>query len=418
MATTSSPAEAQIGQRETARRPELDALRLLVVFGLFFFHSALIFHPTDDYYLKNDRTSEVVTFLTAIAVVWAMPLLFLVAGMGARFSLRHRSAGAFAKERVKRLLVPLVFGTIVLMPIPVWFRLRIDPSYTQSYLSFWADFLRVRFVPGEFPFVVQGAQPQELFETGQLWFLVLLFTFSLLFLPLLLWLRGDAGSRAIDRLGQLAERRGVILLAALPIAIVGAALDLEEGFAAWNRWEYAFFFLYGFIAVTDGRFAAAMRRDAPIAAVVGVLTWFGAFGLYAVADGAGQDPLTAYSPASIGFRAVMAISGWAWLVAIMGYVGRRVPERHGPSAGGRPGLAARLGPWANEATLPLYVVHQPVIVAIGFVVIRWSIPAFGKYLAISLGSLAVACAIYQLLIRAYRPTRFLFGMKPLAKPTG
>jgi hypothetical protein len=35
------------------RRRELDAMRLLVVFGLFLFHSALIFDPNDDHYVNN-----------------------------------------------------------------------------------------------------------------------------------------------------------------------------------------------------------------------------------------------------------------------------------------------------------------------------------------------------------------------------
>jgi glucan biosynthesis protein C len=65
----------------TGRRRELEAMRLLVVFGLFLFHSALIFDPTDDYYVKNPETSSVVTYAAALCVVWAMPLLFLVAGM-------------------------------------------------------------------------------------------------------------------------------------------------------------------------------------------------------------------------------------------------------------------------------------------------------------------------------------------------
>ena len=49
----------------TGRRRELDAMRLLVVFGLFLFHSALIFDPTDDYYIKNPQTNCVVTYAAA-----------------------------------------------------------------------------------------------------------------------------------------------------------------------------------------------------------------------------------------------------------------------------------------------------------------------------------------------------------------
>ncbi|MET7604267.1 hypothetical protein ABZS96_17375 [Streptomyces avermitilis] len=55
----------QVGQALPERRPELDALRMLVVFGLIFFHSALVFATDDDYYVKNSATTSVVGNLAA-----------------------------------------------------------------------------------------------------------------------------------------------------------------------------------------------------------------------------------------------------------------------------------------------------------------------------------------------------------------
>ena len=53
----------------------LDAMRLLVVVGLIFFHAALIFDTRDDYYVKNQHTTDL-SPVAALGVVWAMPLLF------------------------------------------------------------------------------------------------------------------------------------------------------------------------------------------------------------------------------------------------------------------------------------------------------------------------------------------------------
>lgn len=114
------------------------------------------------------------TYAAVLCVVWAMPLLFFVAGIGSWFSLRRRSARRFAHARLLRLGVPLVAGTLLLMPIPQWYRLRAaDPTYAGSYLSFWGDFLHVRLAAWEFPFALEGAGRRPSFETGQLWFLVL-----------------------------------------------------------------------------------------------------------------------------------------------------------------------------------------------------------------------------------------------------
>ncbi|WP_406312336.1 hypothetical protein OHA77_27465 [Streptosporangium sp. NBC_01639] len=84
------------GPPPTVRRPELDAIRTLVVVGLVFFHSALVFDTRDDYYVKNADTTEVTTILAGLGVVWAMPMLFLIAGLGSWYSLRRRGPAGSA----------------------------------------------------------------------------------------------------------------------------------------------------------------------------------------------------------------------------------------------------------------------------------------------------------------------------------
>ena len=93
------------------RRGELDALRALVVVGLVFFHTAVIF-GAGEFPVKAEAENRVVTVLIAFGATWGMPLLFLISGMGARYSLRSRDAGAFARERLRRL------GPRQLRPVP------------------------------------------------------------------------------------------------------------------------------------------------------------------------------------------------------------------------------------------------------------------------------------------------------------
>lgn len=106
MATHAAPTQAP----RPERRPELDAVRMLVVIGLVFFHSALVFAAGDDFYVKNAETTEAIMIIAGFGVVWAVPLLFLISGLGAWHSLRRRGAWGFAGERLLRLGVPLVFA--------------------------------------------------------------------------------------------------------------------------------------------------------------------------------------------------------------------------------------------------------------------------------------------------------------------
>jgi peptidoglycan/LPS O-acetylase OafA/YrhL len=380
------------------RRTELDVLRALVVVGLVFFHAALVFSPDDDFYVKNGDTTDAVTVVAGLGVVWAMPMLFLVAGLGARHSVRRRGPGGFARERLLRLGVPLVFATVVLCPLPQWLRQRAaDPAHDESYGHFWPRFLDVHPDLGDFPFVLDG----EHFETGHLWFVVLLLVFCLL-VAAVAGPVAAAGERAAS---ALAARPALLLLPALPLALVNVLLGMEESFAGWNRWTYLLFFLYGYALADDERIRAAMRRLAVPVGVVGLVLFVATAPGFSTAD----DPFTDRTPLALLTRALFSVAGWCWVVAILGLLDRRRARRRpSPVPQGRGGAA--LG-YLVVAALPLYVLHQPVVVAFAYGVVGWSAPIALKYAAIVAPSLAVTLLVYELLVRRTPVTRFLFGMR-------
>ncbi|MET0521814.1 MAG: acyltransferase [Jiangellaceae bacterium] len=369
------------------RRPELDMIRLVVVLGLVFFHAALVFDTRDDFYVKNAQTTEAVTWVAGLGVVWAMPALFLIAGLGSWHSIRRRGAGGFARERLLRLGVPLVFATLTIIPIPQYLR-----GYDGSYGQFLREFFDVHLSLADFPFVVQG----KYFETGHLWFVVLLLTFSLLLAPL-------AGLLPVPSGAEI--RRGVIFLPAVPLALIGAVLGMEEAFAGWSRWAYLLFFLYGFVLAADGRFRVAMRRDAKVAAAAG-LALFGAAG--GALGWAGDEPFTDMTAKAILARVLFGTAGWFWLVAILGLLDR--PQVSGeparPTSGGRQVLA-----YLGAAALPLYILHQPIVVAVAYFAVRWPLPMLVKYLTIVAISFTIMFVVFDLGVRRLPVTRFLFGMR-------
>ncbi|MGW7041304.1 acyltransferase family protein [Streptomyces avermitilis] len=396
----------QVGQALPERRPELDAIRMLVVFGLIFFHSALVFATDDDYYVKNSETTQVIMILAGFAVVWAMPVLFLISGLGSWYSLRRRGAAGFVKERLLRLGVPLVFATLVLNPLPQWLRLRsADPGYDEPYLAFLPHFYDVHVDLAEFPFLLQG----EHFETGHLWFVVLLLAFSLMLALLFRVLPADRLRPVADRLAQATFRvRGAILLPALPLALLCAFAGMEEDYAGWHRWAYLVFFAAGCALAADDRVRTAMRRAAvPAGRLGGVLFALSGPG-FAVAD----EPFTEMTALGMATRAFFGAAGWCLVVAILGHLDRRraaraVGRTPVPLPSGRHRVYAYLG----AAVLPVYVLHQPVVVAVAYVVVGWNAPIPVEYAAIVIISLVLTLSVYELLVRRTRVTRFLLGMR-------
>jgi hypothetical protein len=71
--------------------------------------------------------------------------------------------------------------------------------------------------------------------------------------------------------------------------------------------------------------------------------------------------------------------------------------------------------YGQEAIVPFYVFHEPVIFAIAFYAVRWETGVLPKMLAVMVGSFVVTSAIYVLLVRQVAPLRAAFGMKAAAQ---
>jgi glucan biosynthesis protein C len=66
--------------------------------------------------------------------------------------------------------------------------------------------------------------------------------------------------------------------------------------------------------------------------------------------------------------------------------------------------------------LPFYLIHQTIILVVGFYVIRWNMGILPKLLTVTVISFPLILVLYELLVRRFNAMRFLFGMRPREKP--
>jgi glucans biosynthesis protein C len=415
-ARRAAPPASAAGRAGDDRRGDLDLLRGLVVLGLVFFHGAVIFGP-GELPIKHEPQNLVAGLFVAFGATWGMPLLFVVAGMGVFYSLRSRTPGRFVLERLRRLLVPLVFGVLALVPVQVYLGLRYSHQSPGGYAGFYRRWLDVRPSP-DFPFVVRAADGGP-FEVGHLWFLVCLLGYSLLLLPLfLLARRRFPAARMVDR-AALVTRPGMLLLPALPLVLIEVAAGSDEGLSGWNRWSYAVLLGYGYLAAADPRIGTTMRRCWRLALALAAVVFVAGLVAYVAAGAAGAAPFVDHDPTSLAFRLAKTADGWLWIVAIMGgaiaLIARRAssyPAAAGSSASG----GRRLAGYANEAVLPFYVLHETVIIAVAYVVLTWPIGGAAQYAVIVFLSLAGTLLLYDIAVRRTTPTRWLFGLRTRPRP--
>ena len=114
----------------------IDNLRSITVSLLILYHVAIAYNSWGEAnYIFFERVNPIASLVVLISP-WFMPLMFLLAGVSASFSLKKRSNEDFMKERLKRLGIPLVFGVIIINPIMSYIADITHNGYVGNYWLF------------------------------------------------------------------------------------------------------------------------------------------------------------------------------------------------------------------------------------------------------------------------------------------
>jgi len=380
------------GPKHTERLYYLDWLRVLAVLGVFYAHTAEIF-DTLYWHIRQDGRGTEWNALATSGAQWGMSLFFLLAGASAWFALSSKTSNQFIGERFKRLLIPFIVAFILLSPIQAYFIARTSSLHADNFLV---------FLPSFFLNIHIGWDPEWLAAYGyHLWFLAFLYVISMLALPLILYLKRERGLQFISRLAAFCNRPAGLFVFVLPIALI--QIMLRAPFPGYHGWTDFFswflIFVYGFILLADSRFENAIEKQGKLALFVGILCVL----LMLVANVAGVlshwEHANSYSVAYIFYWLLLSTTSWSMIVAVL-YIGMRFLN-----------FSNKVIHYANEAVLPFYILHQPLIVIIAFYMLSWPLPPGVKYLVISTTALIATLVLYELLIRRIKISRWLFGMK-------
>ena len=233
-----------------------------------------------------------------------------------------------------------------------------------------------------------------------LWYLQMLFVFSLLFQPLFIFLRSQKTRDAISGLAKFFKRRGAIFIPALPLALLEFILDPSgigrRDFGGWSLFLYMIFFIYGYVIFTNYKFKPIIDNNGRLAFFGGLAATSLALILLLVKG----FPPYGSSPYFLIMTTLRALNSWFWLIAIFSFCRKHFTTQN------------RFLGYANEAILPFYILHQTIIVTIGFYLIAWNTGVYLKYLVLCVASFGSICILYELLVRRINILRFLFGLKP------
>lgn len=366
----------------------LDWLRVIAFVILIGYHTGMVFVPWD-FHIKNPIRSESLAWVMLFFNRWRLPLLFFISGAGVAFSLRRRGYSQFAGERTRRLLVPLVFGMLVIVPPQIYFERLVHGATFASYLDFWKTVFAFR------------SYPQGNLSWHHLWFVAYILVFSLACIPVFIALKSPRGQRFVEALARLCEKPGAIYLIALPNLAAAAWLapkwptthNLTSDWA--NLTGSLLTFLWGFTIGGNLRFLDLItrkRRELLLFAVCMTVCFYGYH----------LSPLRESLTSSQRIYTSILIDsymGFGWVFALLGWSRVKLDRD------------SQVLRYATEAVYPFYIVHQTIIIAIAYTLIRWNVPIAVKFPLIAAGTFLGSWVVFEL-TRRHPATRILFGMKP------
>ena len=367
----------------------IDWLRVTAVALLVPFHTGMMFNFWG-FHIKNNTSSFIIHLQNAFLNTWHMPLFFFLSGASVWYALGFRSAGAYIRERQLRLIVPLLFGILVIVPPQVYIERLFRFQFQGSFLRFY-------------PHIFNGIYPTGNLSWHHLWFLFYLFLHSLLALPLFLYLRSNRGRVIHKKLSDFFSKPLPIYLLVIPFIIIQIAVghswpngdqnligDLD------NFFLHMLVFIYGYFFCFNTNFWNTVQKNLWINMIGGVICF--SLGVY-IYETIAEGYLQSHPMAGAGMLALHGVVFWLWLLAILG-LGKRLLN-----------FSNRLLKYATEAALPFYILHQTIIIIIGFYIIRLHIGIYSKYFSIMVLSFICTLLAYDLMVKRIAVVRFIFGMR-------
>lgn len=370
--------------RKGVRLHYLDWLRVLAILTVFVYHTTRLFN-VEDWNVKNPTWYPGVEVWNRFATAWMLPLIFVVSGASLFYAVGKGGAGKFIKDKALRLLVPVVVCDLTHASLQAYLYRLTHGEFSGSYFQYLPNYLLDDFD-------WQGAH---------LWYLWVLFLFSVVLYPLLRWFKGR-GQGVLSKLGDLLALPGAVYALALPAIVLVVLFDYYGPVmvhnAGWAFIVYLWFTLAGFLVVSDERLQASIQRLRWLSLPLGLIL----VGASIFLVGLGELPAFGTWRYELGWGG-RALGAWCCVLAILGF-GRKHLNYTTPFL-----------KYANEAVLPFYIIHQTVILSVGYFVVQWAIPDLLKWVIVLLVSFVLIMVVYEFPVRRYNVMRFLFGMKPLAK---
>lgn len=333
------------------RKHYIDNLRNFTIMLLFPVHTFMVWNDFGTKFYIWVGANRMLSTLIVLVNPWFMPLLFVLAGMSARYALDKRTVKEFVRQRVRKLLIPFFLGMMFLVPFQSLYARKFYDGYAGGVVEHWKYF---------YTHYTDLSGYDGTFTPGHLWFILFLMLISLVALIIFHYLPREKSDIVVEKMPAWQ-----IFLLFIPIWL----MYYLGNFGGFSLGKNLALYLAGYYVLSN---------DAVIERLEKSIRWLAALCM----AGTGLLVVLYYTNAYYGDLWVSYI-GWntilVWLV-----LGRRLLNRR-----------MALTDYLNRASYPIYILHQTILVALAYYVVQGCDRMFWQALIICLGSFGLTFLTYE-----------------------
>ncbi|WP_245572052.1 acyltransferase family protein [Brevundimonas aveniformis] len=366
----------------SARRADLDWIRVMAFGLLILFHTALVYSPYDWHVQSEHRLSWMPQLLT-LTGPWRLTLLFLVSGAAMSFLTARRTPGQVLKARFERLGPPLLMGVLLLVSIQSWIEAMDNGWWGADYLGWLGHEFGPEGLMDGVPF-------------NHLWFVNYIAAYSVV--VVLLMLRPGLIERLAGWLAPLVAGARVVWVPLL--YLVAIRLTLYPLFGStnalvgdwYNHAQSLGAFLFGFLLARHEPLWQALEHYRRLTLFIALAV------LPVLVFQAGYFPNNiAYDAAKF---AIQATYQWAVIATILGYGSRYLRQKDGPVLR-----------YLTDAVFPLYLAHQTILVVAVWLIRPAGLAPLLEATILGIITFGGSLLIYEV-VRRVGWLRPVWGLKP------
>ena len=350
------------------RKYYLDNMKWFIILLVLVFHVVSIFSSCKGLMCFNEPGIPAMDSIGYMIYPWFMSCMFVAAGVSAKYALEKRSRKTFVKERIRKLLIPLISYTVLIGPF-------------ASNLSFKVNNLDQQL--SKLPVFVVGLI-KMVSGMGPSWFLLQLFLISLV---LLLVLKLDKKQKLME-LGSKCNLP-ILLLFYFPVLLSAQILYVTY---TYRNMLYLLMFLMGYYIFSHDNIIEILKKYAPVLLgagfVLGVTQTYRCWGTFY------QGVVNNW---------IVMLYTWIMVLAVFGCFARFFDRQ------------SKFTAHMSNLSFGIYLFHYvPLIYIAYFLWTKSSLPYTLNYILTFAGTLASA-VLLTVIVKKIPGLNFLFGLKRTKK---